>query len=1284
MKCKKKKLLVMILALTLSVNLFTTSVWAVVLEDLNEGNQKSAIVEQTLGSGTCGSNLTWTLSDDGTLTISGSGSMDSWSGNWHQEPTPWYENRDLIKKVVVEEGVTSIGSDAFRRCSNLTNIIMPDTLTSIQGYAFDRCSSLKDIDIPDGVTHIYEYTFDECSSLSNINISASVTDIEEYAFTGCSSLKSVVIPDSVTYIGRNAFNRCSSLTSVTFGSGVSIIGSYVFNECNSLNNITVSENNAEYSSKEGVLFNKDKTELLIYPLGKEGAYTIPNSVTSIANYAFYVCDKITNVIFPKSVTQIGDYAFSNCYGLTEVNIHNVNKIGQFAFAQCTNITSAKFGRNLKTIGQYAFFMCTSMKDITFGNAVTNISYRAFLRCDILSDVYYGGTEANWSAINIALQNGKLTNATIHYNSEMPDNPEPEKTSKTVKYFSSWDADSQTAYWGERDYVGSKVTDETDISFLENIDNLLNHYVLVETKSRDDGMVDSDYLISIKAVESKKGTVSSADSTSIVIDNNTYRVPEGMEMPEIYVDSQVLYHVVNDEIVGIEALTAKDGTLKEWNADSRKLTIIPDDLNAEKTAYRLSNLADDESVKLLEKLKNDAHIRYVIDSNKFVYQINEIAGSTETGIKTIKYWDDLEEVEKSTEIYWGADLFEEDSRNIDTSNPEYYANFIKVSALLAKCSYDISEDGYLNQVLSKLGASNFYINIGDEYANPAHSFSYCTFNDGDDEQKVVIVTLRGSSHVTDWLTDFSARPIPSTKYPKEHEGFSEARNRIMLELKDYISKNEIDTSTAKILITGHSYGAAVANLLAKSVEGIFEKDDIFGYTFASPNNIVINVKNEDMLENNIHNFRNVWDPVIHVPPSGFAGLEEIYTIYGHQYYFTLEDIGDEAESLFWNNHNCTHYVNYALKMTENNPITRFPVRYIQIRCPIDVEAYDKNGNIVGKICNNKVDEDVTKITMLAVDDEKTIIIPADGSVKLSLTATDAGTMNFEVYDYDVVSGDVSAVKTFNNVTLVDGKLFSSNIAVEIATSNIQLEVVDKDGNKLATVNEDGSETPETLEGHKHTVKLQNAKEATCTEKGYTGDKVCIACGETIEKGTVILAKGHEDGEWTVVKEAICIAEGNEVKKCVVCEEILEERIIKKAPHTYNKGEVIREADCVSGSEIKHTCTECGYEDIKTGKPLGHSFGKWVITKQPTAEEDGVQERVCETCGEKEVGVLAKLSSENKPEKPSSDAEDKKDTNSDNGTVETGDASSIGMVIFGIVASFLVLISMLVFKKKDCSC
>ena len=137
---------------------------------------------------------------------------------------------------------------------------------------------------------------------------------------------------------------------------------------------------------------------------------------------------------------------------------------------------------------------------------------------------------------------------------------------------------------------------------------------------------------------------------------------------------------------------------------------------------------------------------------------------------------------------------------------------------------------------------------------------------------------------------------------------------------------------------------------------------------------------------------------------------------------------------------------------------------------------------------------------------------------------------------------------------------------------------------------------------------------------------------------------------------------------------------KVPHTYNEGETIHEADCVSGSEIEYTCTECGYEDVKAGKPLGHSFGEWVITKQPTAEEDGVHERVCETCGEKEVEVLDKLSTENKPEKPSSDVDDKKDTNADNGTVETGDTSSVGIAIFGILASSLVLISMFIFKKK----
>ena len=171
-----------------------------------------------LASGTCGAegnngdNLTWILDDEGVLTISGTGAMASW--NW--KGSPWYANKDKIESVVIEDGVTSIGANAFDGCSGLTSITIPSSVTSIGEHAFYGCSGLTSITIPSSVTSIGAHAFWGCSGLTSITIPSSVTSIEKYVFSGCSGLTSITIPNSVTSIGTSAFSGCSGLTRVIY------------------------------------------------------------------------------------------------------------------------------------------------------------------------------------------------------------------------------------------------------------------------------------------------------------------------------------------------------------------------------------------------------------------------------------------------------------------------------------------------------------------------------------------------------------------------------------------------------------------------------------------------------------------------------------------------------------------------------------------------------------------------------------------------------------------------------------------------------------------------------------------------------------------------------------------------------------------------------------------------------------------------------------------------------------------------------------------------------------
>ena len=284
--------------------------------------------------------------------------------------------------------LTSIPTATFKDCSKLSGITIPDSVTSIDSNTFSGCAALSSVTIPDSVTSIGERAFGSCSSLSSVTIPDSVTSIRDYAFAACTSLSSVTIPDSVTSIGYEAFARCTALSSVTIPDSVTYISYHAFHDCTSLENINVDSNNANYSSIDGVLFNKDATDISTYPAGKQSAaYTIPDSVTSIHMYAFYGCSALSSVTIPDSVTSIGERAFGSCSSLSSVTIpDSVTSIGIYAFYGCTSLSSVTIPDSVTSIGDNAFRACTSLSSVTIGASVTSIGGHAFDGCTSLSSV----------------------------------------------------------------------------------------------------------------------------------------------------------------------------------------------------------------------------------------------------------------------------------------------------------------------------------------------------------------------------------------------------------------------------------------------------------------------------------------------------------------------------------------------------------------------------------------------------------------------------------------------------------------------------------------------------------------------------------------------------------------------------------------------------------------------------------------------------------------------------------------------------------------------------------
>ena len=273
---------------------------------LEEGTEQLSTLSE-VDSGTCGDNLKWVLDDEGTLTISGSGAMDDYDGD-----APWFSNRNQIKSVIIESGVTNIGSAAFAQCSNLTSVTIPDSVTSIGNQAFYECSSLTSVEIPGSVTSIGGYVFSSCSSLSSIqvaednevydsrdNCNAIIETESNVLVEGC---KNTVIPDSVTSIGGLAFSGRSNLTSIEIPDSVTSIGGAAFSDCSGLTSIN-----------------------------------IPNSITSIGGYVFLRCSSLTSINIPNSVTSIGGDAFGACANLTSIT---------YAGSECEFIKNVTVGLNL--------------------------------------------------------------------------------------------------------------------------------------------------------------------------------------------------------------------------------------------------------------------------------------------------------------------------------------------------------------------------------------------------------------------------------------------------------------------------------------------------------------------------------------------------------------------------------------------------------------------------------------------------------------------------------------------------------------------------------------------------------------------------------------------------------------------------------------------------------------------------------------------------------------------------------------------------------------------------
>ncbi len=370
-------------------------------------------------SGTCGDSLTWTMDDDGTLTISGTGTMTNYSGG----RAPWYSSRASITAVVIDSEITSVGNSAFYNCTSLTTVTFGSGLQTIGDDAFYGCSSLREAILPEGLTSLGEAAFNNCTSLSKVSLPSTlttladgyarsifggtalksagpagggydleyawtnkilwgafynirslesaviadgITSIRGYAFCNCTGLKEIEIPDSVTTIEKYAFQDCAALTTVTFGSGLTSIGESAFYNCSSL--------------REAIL---------------------PEGLTSLGEAAFNNCTKLAKVSLPSTLTTLADGYARSIFGGTALKSAGptgggydleygwTDKILWGAFYNIRSLESAVIADGITSIRGYAFCNCTGLKEIEIPDSVTTIEKEAFNSCTSLTTVTFG-------------------------------------------------------------------------------------------------------------------------------------------------------------------------------------------------------------------------------------------------------------------------------------------------------------------------------------------------------------------------------------------------------------------------------------------------------------------------------------------------------------------------------------------------------------------------------------------------------------------------------------------------------------------------------------------------------------------------------------------------------------------------------------------------------------------------------------------------------------------------------------------------------------------------------
>ena len=802
----------------------------------------------------------------------------------------------------IPDGIVWIGEMCFADCGRLTEIHIPDSVISISPDAFNGCASLSELTLPGGIVYIGTGAFHGCTSLVSVDVSdvsAASPDntqiqcgLQGFAFSDCSSLKTVKIPGSVKTVEPGAFSNCQLLGRIILGEGITSIGGrsglycsvfsecqnlrtvelpttltrigvYAFYGCKSLRNINIPESVREIDdgafqgceSLSSIMIPESLTNLgewaFYHCINLQGSVTVPVGVTLIGKYTFFEC-RISTVEI-KGATRIKESAFQNCSNLETVILpESITQIESYAFAGCSSLSTINLGDQLSVIGKYAFRNCYSLEDIYLGSGITQIGIYAFANCiSLASDLnlaegvtsiqdgtFYGCSELRSLTIPstiTSIGDYAFYNCTklMLYGDSNPNTPNYAKYYH-IKYLYR---DLQS------DFVAGAIENGIEWKYILSLNELVIWKDGTEADMQDwtaETYMDApwyEYMSEIEQVDVDDGIISIGDYAF-------YGYPN---LSAVY---------VTDPVTGIHVFREVGAHAFEACTHLSKFGFVPRlNIIGEYAFHNCSALSAIEIPRSLSSLGEEAftgtspYFKAYCSWKSPAWNLIETAGyNVQEQLYTVR------------SESWN-ETFEHSMEYLVDEEPSFNREMLRLCTVLSFAAY---ERGIIRTDFRNMGFT--VVRQGDEYTVGDHVGYTIGYRNYGENQKIVLVAIRGSYgepfQTADWQSDLlNVGPDSGFK----HTGFHDAEKELY---EDLVKRTDLFEGDVTIVITGHSRGAAVGNLLAAHLisNGIISDNKVIAYNIACPRVVTNNMYSYPQCSY-VYNILNENDVVTWVPFPG---------------------------------------------------------------------------------------------------------------------------------------------------------------------------------------------------------------------------------------------------------------------------------------------------------------------------------------------------------------------------------------------------------------------------------